>query len=45
MALVGVMRRAEKVAEDIKVTLSAGVIVGVAALLLAAVALAVAIRR
>jgi hypothetical protein len=39
------MRRAEKIANDVKVTLNVGVIVGVAALLVAVVALAVALRR
>jgi hypothetical protein len=45
MIMVGVLRRAEKVASDVKVSLNVGVIVSAVALLVAVVALAVAIRR
>jgi hypothetical protein len=45
MMVVGVIRRAEKAVNDVKVSLNVGVIISAVALLIAVVALAVAIRR
>jgi hypothetical protein len=45
MTVVSPLRRAEKVASDVKLSLNVGVIVSAVALLVAVVALVVAIRR